>query len=207
MEKKKSKHAYPDYNFKKITDITVEDLNRMGAKAIAVDLDNTTVKDASFHLSHEVKEWVEEMRAAGFKFIIVTNTFNFRAKFLSEKMGGVPYEAEAKKPHTKALRTAAKTIGVDVSQIAMIGDQLFTDVFAANKAGAISIKVEPFEKEKLFASYWKKVRGKEKAYIRGEEVDIQGLEQNKEMNMLYKWRMERMKHREATSKSKSKKIK
>ena len=80
-------------------------------------------------------------------------------------MGKIPYIAMANKPHTKAIRKAAEILKVDVSRIAMIGDRLFTDVMAANKAGAISVKVEPIEEEKLFARYFRKEREKERKYL------------------------------------------
>ena len=60
---------------------------------------------------------------------------------------------------------AAKILNVDISELAMIGDRLFTDVMGANNAGAISIKVDPFEPEKLFAEKFRKERKKEREYM------------------------------------------
>ena len=78
----------------------------------------------------------------------------------------VPFIAPAHKPHTRAIRKAAKMLDVKLENIAMIGDQLFTDIISANKAGAISIRVEPMEKEKLFAGHFKKVRAREREYMK-----------------------------------------
>lgn len=157
--------AYPDYRFERITDITADDLRKMNASAVALDLDNTTVKDASYHLSHKVREWIDSIKAEGFKVIIVSNTYPVRALYLAEKMGGVPYISFARKPHTKALRKAAEKLEVPVERIAMIGDRLFTDIAAANKSGAISIKVEPMGNEKFFTTHYIHERKREEEYL------------------------------------------
>lgn len=157
--------AYPQYEFQRITDITVEDIGRMGAKAVAIDLDNTTVFDSSFRFPRGVKDWVHGIRDAGIPMIILSNTYTFRAWILAQKLGGLDWLSMADKPHTEGYRRAAEILGVDVSEIAMIGDRLFTDVMGANKAGAISVKVEPFEPEKLLAGHYRRVRAQERAYL------------------------------------------
>lgn len=159
-------NAYPKYQFNKITDITVNDLNEMGAEAVAVDLDNTTVIDSSYKLSDEVRNWIFKVREAGIPVIIISNTWLSRAWHISRKMGGVPFIAPANKPHTRSLRKAAKMLNVDIENIAMVGDQLFTDIISANKAGAISVRVNPMEKEILFAGHFKKVRRREREYLK-----------------------------------------
>ncbi len=157
--------AYPDYEYKRITDITLDDLYNMGAKAVAVDLDNTTVLDSTLHAPGGVKEWLQTVRAAGFPVIIISNTYPIRAWMLSKKFGKLPWISMADKPHTSAFFKAAKMLNIDVSDMVMIGDRLFTDVMGANKAGAISVKVEPFEPEKLFAAKFRRERKKEHEYL------------------------------------------
>lgn len=157
--------AYPQYEYNRITDITLEDLRNMGAKAVAVDLDNTTVLDSTMHSPGGVREWLRDVRAAGFPVIIISNTYPIRAWWLSKKFGRLPWISMADKPHTSAFFKAAKMLRVEVNELAMIGDRLFTDVMGANKAGAISIKVEPFAPEKLFAEKFRKERKKEREYM------------------------------------------
>lgn len=150
MSKKhyKQNNAYPDYNFQRVEDITPEDIRKMGAKAVAVDLDDTTVKDASFHLPRSSRAWAKDMQDAGIPVIIVTNTYPIRAYILSIKMGRVPYISFARKPHSRPIRKAAEKLGLKPEEIAMIGDTLFKDMLAANRAGAISVKVEPRRRRK-----------------------------------------------------------
>lgn len=161
-----SESATPDYSFDKITDITPEHLREMGVEAVAFDLDNTTVDDASYHLPAEVKHWIEKIRKSGIKVGIVSNTFSFRAWYLSKKMGNIPFEGLARKPHTLALRRAAKKMKTEPSKVAMVGDQLFTDMLVANRVGAVSIKVKPRGSDKYFTSHFKKIREQEDKYLR-----------------------------------------
>ena len=157
--------AYPDYEYKRITDITISDLYNMGAKAVAIDLDNTTVLDSTLHAPGGVKEWLQNVRAAGFPVIIISNTYPIRAWLLSKKFGNLPWISFAEKPNTSAFFKAAKMLNIDVEDMVMIGDRLFKDVMGANKAGCISVKVDPFEPEKLFAKKLRRERKKEDEYL------------------------------------------
>lgn len=138
----------------------------MGAEAVAVDLDNTTVHDASFHLPSRIRQWVKNMQENGIRVIIVSNTVTFRAWFLSKRMGGVPYVAFAKKPDIASLERAAEKLQLHPSRIAMIGDQLFTDILVANRIGAISVKVDPIGKDIFMPKRYRRVREQEKEYLK-----------------------------------------
>lgn len=161
----KEKNAVPDYFFERLTDITIEDVKNMGVKALAVDLDNTLVIDFSYRLSAESRQWVDMMRGAGIPVVLVSNTFFHRGLWLSFKCGFVPFVVPANKPYKLPLRIAARLAKTDVSQMAMIGDQLFTDILCANNAGAVSVKTEPIQDEIIFAGHFKRTRKKEKEYL------------------------------------------
>lgn len=153
--------ALPQYIFNRITDITIEDLRKIGAKAVAVDLDNTLLYDSSYRFLDGAKKWVEEMKAEKMPIIILSNTYNKRANALSKTLD-IDYISKARKPDTKGYFRAAEKLGIDVSELAMIGDQLLKDILGANRAGAISIYVKPFMTEKLLYFYYKVIRAKER---------------------------------------------
>lgn len=56
-------------------------------------------------------------------------------------------------------------MGVDITEFAMIGDQLFADIKAANKCGAIGVRVDPLEGETRFKHYYAKRRRKEEPVL------------------------------------------
>lgn len=162
---KLSDNLIPKYFFNKITDITPDDIKQMGAKAVAVDVDNTVSHDGAMYLFHGVKAWVKRMKNAGINVIILTNTYKLRAKFFSHLLGNIPYVANAEKPKTKAFLKAAEILGINVNEMAMIGDQLFTDIKGANDAGAIPIRIRYRRREIMFYSHYKHLRNKERKFL------------------------------------------
>ena len=155
--------AMPKYIYNSITEITPEELRRIGAVAVGIDLDNTTVYDSTLRPREGVLPWIRKVKAAGIPIIIISNTYPLRARWISKKFG-VPYLALSNKPDPKNVVKAASQIGVPLEIFAMIGDQLFAEVEAANECGAISIWVRPFMKEKIFAKKFARRRAREKEF-------------------------------------------
>ncbi len=155
----------PQYFFDKLTDITADDLKKIGVKAVALDIDNTTAYDSVLTLIPGVQKWVKDIAKAGFPMIIISNTYPLRAKLISKKLGGLPYIANAKKPDTKNILRGAETVGVKISEMCLIGDQLFTDIRGANEAGAISIRVRPQRTEYFLFFRYKILRKQENEYL------------------------------------------
>ncbi len=149
-----------DYRFKCVTDITPDDLRKMGAKAVGLDIDNTICFDGTMNFAEGITEWIEEIKNADFPIMIITNATNPRAGRVAKALS-LPYVHLAKKPFSYKLRIAAKRMGVNVTEMAMLGDQLFADVKAANKCGAIAVRIDPMEGETRFPRYYAKRRRKE----------------------------------------------
>ena len=154
----------PRYIFRKISDITPEVFLSTGAKAAAVDLDNTLAYDASFTPFRDARRWVRDMQAAGIPVIMFTNTYNFRARIMGKKFG-LDYVSPGRKPAPRGFEKCAEILGVNITELAMIGDQLFTDVRGANNVGAISILVRPRHREFLLLFHYLRVRKAEKEYL------------------------------------------
>lgn len=159
-------NSTPKYFFDAITDITPDDVFRMGATAVGFDLDNTSFYDGTLIPVKGLYEWLDKIKAAGIPVIIISNTYKFRAKRISEMLGGIPYICNAEKPDTRCFFEASEKLGISVSELAMVGDQLFTDVQGANNAGAISVKVRYMAREIVFGIKFLIIRRKEKLYLR-----------------------------------------
>ena len=64
------------------------------------------------------------------------------------KSGSVEVMVQLKsQPLTFGISKAIKIMGVPKKQVAVVGDQIFTDVIAGNIKGAVSVLVEPFHME------------------------------------------------------------
>ncbi|MDR0314992.1 MAG: YqeG family HAD IIIA-type phosphatase [Oscillospiraceae bacterium] len=153
---------YPDYKFKKLVDITVEDLKSMGVKGIAVDLDNTMAIDNTDDPGEGVVEWLAEMKKAGFKISILSNSYRKRARNFAKSVGGIDWVAMALKPSHYGYYRVKKKFKLKAYEIAMIGDQIFTDIIGANLAGMVSVYVFPYEVEKRSVVSYKIKRHLEK---------------------------------------------
>lgn len=72
-----------------------------------------------------------------------------------------PYIYKAGKPNPKNYRQAFVAMGTDENTTLFVGDQIFTDVWGANKAGLYSILVKPIHpKEEIqivFKRYLEKI--------------------------------------------------
>lgn len=162
---KKAELLIPKYRFKRLIDVTPDDLKNMGAKAIGLDIDNVIAPDGTFLYAEGVREWVKEIQDSGFKITIISNGLKFRVKKVSNYLGGLPFIHLSRKPSPQALIKAAKRMDVDITEMAMLGDQLFSDIKAANRCGAIPVRIDPLETKSLYPHYYKWKTKREQPYL------------------------------------------
>ena len=126
----------PKYRFHSVLDVTPEDIRKMGARAIGLDIDNTIAPDGTFKFLKGVEHWLDTMRKAGIPVIIISNGTVFR------------------------VGPIAKKFGVPIEKLAMLGDQIFSDIKAANRCGAIAVRIDPMPAKSLYPHYyaWKAKR-------------------------------------------------
>ncbi len=137
---------YPTVYRRRVTDVRIEDLQRLGVMGVLLDVDNTlTIHDAP-GVSPEVERWLCSIQEAGLLPVIVSNNKDGRVRPFAERMG-LPYIAKAGKPLGRGFRRAAAMLGLPRRQCAVIGDQIFTDILGANLAGMPSFLLEPIELE------------------------------------------------------------
>ena len=65
------------------TDVTPEDLRKMGAKGIGLDIDNVIAPDGTYKYAEGVREWVRMIIDAGFPVTIISNGTIFRVRAVS----------------------------------------------------------------------------------------------------------------------------
>lgn len=137
---------YPTLYRRRITDVTVEDLHRLGVKGVLLDVDNTLTTHDNPNLDPAATAWLTAMQAAGFTLVIISNNKPHRVAPFAEKVG-LGFQANAKKPLPTGYKAAATKLGLPVGRCVAIGDQIFTDVLGANLAGMPCILLEPIQPE------------------------------------------------------------
>lgn len=126
----------PDFCFDNVTDIDIDFLEWNGIKAVFLDIDNTLTQHNGTEPYDGVREWVDSIKSAGVKVMIISNAKDeHRVRIFAEKLGIDNYIWDAKKPFPRGFRQLAKDLGVNKSEVLVIGDQLFTDILGANLAG------------------------------------------------------------------------
>ena len=129
----------------------------------------------NFKNGYEAAE--KSLKDAGLKLVIISNTNNLRARIISREFS-IKCFALARKPSPKKIIAGLNYTGVSPDRFAFIGDQLFYDIAAANRAGVVSIKVDPTAPEILFASKFRRRREKEREFMelyKDEYPEMRGL--------------------------------
>ena len=141
------KGLMPDFYYISVHEIDLARLRAMGIRGLIVDLDNTLVAHNDPNATQDVHAWLEKVREAGLSMMIVSNNSGQRVENFSTLVER-PFIPSAKKPLRNSFLKASAQMGLPPEQIAVIGDQVYTDVWGGNRCGMITILTEPiFEKE------------------------------------------------------------
>ena len=140
---------YPKKYFDKIVDIDIDDFLENNIKAIILDVDNTLL-DFDLNIVEGLKEWYQRVRKSGITAIIVSNSGKVAKIEKVANLLEIEYIRYGMKPLKKGLKAAQKKLGVNNENIAVIGDQIFTDVIGANRCKMFSILVKPLDEKDIW---------------------------------------------------------
>ena len=146
---------YPNAYFKKIEEITIQFLKKQNIKLLILDVDNTLI-DYHQNLSEEVKQWLKDLQGQGMKLYLLSNSNKKeKVKKIADEFG-IPYRVFAKKPLKSGFLKVQKQMKEKTENIAVIGDQIFTDVIGGNRCGFFTILVEPIHEKDYWFTAWKR---------------------------------------------------
>jgi len=123
-------------------DIKIAELKQQGICGIAIDLDNTIIPWNSQEICPEVVSWLNNLMLQDFKLCLVSNNSKGRVSKVALQCN-VPFIAKALKPSRSGFRQAAQTMGLNPGSVAVVGDQLFTDILGGNRLGMVTVWVKP----------------------------------------------------------------
>ena len=143
----------PEYYFKTFDEASAEFLVSIGVKGIVLDVDNTLEPYENPLPGEHVKKWLSELKEKGISAAIVSNNGGKRINLFNSELG-LPAYYKAKKPFKKNVLNAMKDMGTDKSNTVLMGDQVFTDVWAAHNTGIRAILVPPIkDKTDIFTKF------------------------------------------------------
>ena len=123
--------------------IDYEELYKQGYRGILFDIDNTLVPHGAPATKQSV-ELFERLHELGFSTCLISNNKEPRVTPFAEAMR-TPYVYKADKPARRGYQEGMERMGTDLSNTLFVGDQLFTDVWGANRTGLYSILVKPID--------------------------------------------------------------
>lgn len=132
----------PTWTIEALYSLEIQDLRAQHIKGILVDLDNTLVAWNNPDGTPELRKWIKEMRAFDIPVVVVSNNKASRIDRVVTNLG-LTFVSRALKPFTRGLRQAQKELKIPVENLVMVGDQLMTDIKAANGIKMRSILVKP----------------------------------------------------------------
>lgn len=141
----------PDMRVERIQDIDLPLLWNQGIRGLIFDLDNTITPWHQYAANDEIIRWFEQVRQYGFQACILSNSGEAKTAQISEWLD-VPVLSDSRKPCAYGFRRAGRLLQLPPRHLAMIGDQIFTDIWGGNRAGLFTILTEKLADEEFWGT-------------------------------------------------------
>lgn len=132
---------YPDVYLDSAYDIDYEALYEQGYRGIIFDIDNTLVPHGAPADARSVALF-DRLRAIGYESMLLSNNKEPRVRTFNDKVHS-RYIYKANKPFPESYHKAMEQMGTTPETTLFVGDQLFTDVWGAKKAGIRTYLTKP----------------------------------------------------------------
>lgn len=132
---------YPKRYFDKKEDIPFEAYYEMGYRGVLFDIDNTLVPHDE-PVDDKAYALVEKLKFIGFGVCLISNNDEERVRTFADPLD-VKYTYKAWKPSRKGYRQGMQVLGTNLENTLFVGDQIFTDIWGANRANMYSILLDP----------------------------------------------------------------
>lgn len=136
---------YPNEYLNSVYDIDFEMYHKQGIRGIISDIDNTLVPHGA-PADDRIIELFEKIHDMGFDTCLISNNKEPRVEPFAYVVNS-KYIYDAHKPDTKNYIKAMELMGTDKNSTLFIGDQIFTDVWGANRTGIQTVMLKPISKK------------------------------------------------------------
>ena len=135
---------FPSDDYDSAYDIDYYSYYEKGYRGVLFDVDNTLVEHGE-PVTIRAIELFGRLKETGFKTCIISNNKEYRVKPLADALES-DYVYKAGKPSARGYLEGMEHMGTDARTTLFVGDQIFTDILGANRAGIHSILVKPVAK-------------------------------------------------------------
>ena len=131
---------YPYEYVNSVFEIDYEKLYALGYRGVIFDIDNTLVHHGE-DSTPEVDELFRHIHDTGLKTLLLSNNDTQRIERFLRNIDSL-YIPDAEKPKVDNYYKAINMLGLNKNEVVFVGDQLFTDIYGANKCGIANILVK-----------------------------------------------------------------
>ena len=139
------KRFYPDMKLNSVYEVDFNRLYKKGIRGLIFDIDNTLVPHGA-DADERIEKLFGELKKMGFKTFLLSNNKLERVKRFNANIRSL-YIYKAGKPNAVNYIKAMRMMGTGKENTVFIGDQLFTDIWGAKKAGISTILLTPIDKK------------------------------------------------------------
>ena len=125
----------------KISKISIEDLLSKNIKALILDVDGTLISGGKPVVSNDIKNWIDNSKIYFYTYLFSNNPSRSRIKLIADQLD-IEFTSSGGKPSKRKLNKILDKIPYKSSQIAIIGDRVFTDILVGNRLGMYTILVD-----------------------------------------------------------------
>lgn len=136
-----SKFFIPDYYAEDVLFVDWQAFTNLGIKHIFLDIDNTMELQGAERAGQRTLKTTGEILKAGMDFSILSNADSSRAEKFCEEYD-LPYFGQAAKPLTFRMRKYLQKLELDATEVILVGDQVFTDLWAGRFLGCRVLMVK-----------------------------------------------------------------
>lgn len=130
---------YPREDWESAYTVDYERFYKNGIRGIIFDIDNTLVEHGA-PATEQAVALIDRLRRRGYAICILSNNEKARVSSFCAAMD-IPYLYKAGKPKRKGYTSALQLLGTTKEQTISVGDQIFTDIWGANRAGIYTVLV------------------------------------------------------------------
>lgn len=141
------KMFYPYEYVESVFNIDYRKLYNKGYRGIMFDIDNTLVPHGD-DSTKEIDELFKNIHNIGFKTLLLSNNGDERIKRFNKNIGAL-YISNSEKPKVTNYLKGIEMMNIEKEETLFIGDQVFTDIYGANRCGIDNILVK-------YIGYYKK---------------------------------------------------
>lgn len=154
---------FPDKYVDSVFLIPLKELKQININTLIFDIDNTLVPYFIEVADKKITNFFDSLKKEGFKIGVLSNNNEKRVSFFCENLN-ICFIYKAGKPGIKGITNLMNKLKSSNENTALIGDQIFTDVWCGKRKGIYTILVKPVSSKDEWITKVK--RGLEKQVIK-----------------------------------------